>query len=156
MTDNLLDEEELMGSGELVEDYEELLSLLDDDETPTKKMKMMSSTIQSTKEVEKEPQKAIAFSSLEKIEQENMLENELLDYDDDDVEDGDDEKERRESKFASERTEKPTNIEAILPQQKTAVKTEGETSTITNSDSGRGKGGYRGRGRGNWRPRGGK
>lgn len=106
------------------------------------------------KENDKEPEKPTASSSLEKIEQEIAFENEALDYEDD-LEDFD-EKERRESKFASERTEKPTNIESILPQQKNSIKTDGETTTPTNFDSGRGRGGYRGRGRGNWRPRGGK
>lgn len=90
-------------------------------------------------------------SSIEKFSANTSLDNETLDYEDD--LDEFDEKERRESKFESERGDKATNIEAILPQQKGHRSGENENST-----SERGRGGHRGRypGRGNWRGRGGE
>ena len=100
----------------------------------------------STKLKEEKPS-----SSLEKFSANTSLDNEALDYEDD--LDEFDEKERRESKFESERGDKATNIEAILPQQKGQRAGDNE-----NSNSERSRGGHRGRhpGRGNWRGRGGK
>ncbi|KAE9556783.1 hypothetical protein FO519_000189 [Halicephalobus sp. NKZ332] len=150
--DAILNDDDLLGvdDTDLLED--ELDESLLDDEVPLKKSRtsndgvgVVQAKTENIKLKEDQP-----CSSIEKLGASTSLDNEALDYEDD--LDEFDEKERRESKFESERGDKATKIESILPQQKGQRSGDNENTT-----SERGRGGHRGRhpGRGNWRGRGG-